>query len=234
MATTPVTNPVTLTIAQRLASPFDQFKMAIGQNNFKLRCALPGIIQSFNAEKMTATVLLAVTEANIVSQGDATTTSDVPLLSDVPVMFPRAGGFSITFPVTEGDECLLVFADQDIQSWWQNGGDNNVPIAIRRHSIEDPIAIVGLSSQHNLIRDVSTYSLQIRSDDGETVIDVADGTITINAASIILGDGGSEAAVMLAGFLTWFQSTYMPAVQYVTTAPAVPSTGLKSTIVKGQ
>jgi hypothetical protein len=127
-----------------------------------------------------------------------------------------------------------VVPDQDISSWWQNGGANNVPIENRRHDFRDAIAILGLSSQQNLISDVSTDSMQIRSDDGETVIDISDGQIKLTAAAIVLGDGGTEAAVMLAGFLTWFQSTYMPSVEYVTVAPTVPSTGLKSTVVKGQ
>jgi hypothetical protein len=99
MATTPnpVTNPIALTVAQRLGSPIDQFNQAAAHAEFQLRVAMPGIIESFDATKLVATVSIAVQEWCIV-QGVPQWTS-IKLLVDVPVQFPRAGGFSITFPV---------------------------------------------------------------------------------------------------------------------------------------
>jgi hypothetical protein len=32
-----------------------------------------------------------------------------PILNDLPVVFPRGGGVTLTFPIKEGDECLIVF-----------------------------------------------------------------------------------------------------------------------------
>lgn len=47
---------------------------------------------------------------------------DLPILPDVPVVFPGGGGFALTFPVAAGDECLVVFASRCIDAWWQSGG----------------------------------------------------------------------------------------------------------------
>ncbi|CRL45415.1 hypothetical protein SGGMMB4_03116 [Sodalis glossinidius str. 'morsitans'] len=87
----------------------------------QLRVALPGIIQSFDAEAITCTVQPAIKGVISDAQGRAQSVA-LPLLVDVPVIFPRGGGVTLTFPVAVGDECLVVFADRCIDFWWQNGG----------------------------------------------------------------------------------------------------------------
>lgn len=68
---------------------------------------------------------------------------DAPIISSVPVIWPRAGGASLTFPVNRGDFVMLVFADVDIDTWVQEGGVA-APDDPRQHSIMDAIAIPGL------------------------------------------------------------------------------------------
>ena len=41
----------------------------------------------------------------------------LPVLSDVPVLFPRAGGFFISFPIQPGDFVQLVFNEVSIDDW---------------------------------------------------------------------------------------------------------------------
>ena len=67
-----------------------------------LHCALPGKIVSFDASANTAVVQLAV------KNGDRL----LPLLLDVPVCVHP---FST---ISAGMNCLLVFADLDIDAWW--------------------------------------------------------------------------------------------------------------------
>ena len=71
----------------------------------QLRVAMPGIIQSFDAETVTCTVQPAIKGKQIgVSKA-------LSLLVDVPVIFPR-GGVTLTFHVAAEDECLVIFADR--------------------------------------------------------------------------------------------------------------------------
>ncbi|EKN3638181.1 Gp138 family membrane-puncturing spike protein, partial [Yersinia enterocolitica] len=87
----------------------------------QLRVAMPGIIQSFDADTVTCTVLPAIKGNDSGVSGDRES-ADLPLLVDVPVIFPRGGGCTLTFPIKAGDECLLIFSDRCIDFWWQNGG----------------------------------------------------------------------------------------------------------------
>ncbi len=131
---------------------------------------MPGIIQSFNADPITATVQLAI--KGIVHAPDGTARFvNMPLLVDVPVYFPRGGGCTLTFPVTKGDECLVVFAARCIDGWWQSGGVQ-APIDPRIHDLSDGFAFVGFFSQATKIAGISTASTQLRSNDGATYIDL--------------------------------------------------------------
>lgn len=102
---------------------------------------------------------------------------EIPILQDVPVMFPCAGGFTITHPINVGDECLVSFSSRNIDLWWQSGGVQN-PFDTRHHDLSDGFAFFRPQSQANKISNISTDSLEIRSDDNATKIQIApDGII---------------------------------------------------------
>lgn len=82
----------------------------------KTRVASPGIIQSFDSTTQTVSVQLAIREKRY-NDGEETW-EDVPLLVDVPVVFPRAGGYLLTLPIAPGDECLVIFGDNCMDAWW--------------------------------------------------------------------------------------------------------------------
>lgn len=159
-----------------------------------LRVALPGIIQSFNPETVTCVVQPAVKGYESDDAGKKSSLS-LPLLVDVPVIFPRGGGVTLTFPVKAGDECLLVFSDRCIDFWWQNGGTQE-SVDSRMHDLSDAFAIVGPQSQSQKISGVSTSAAQFRSDDGSTYLEIDPTTKKMK----IVAPGGLEVITPLADF----------------------------------
>lgn len=151
----------------------------------QLRVALPGIIQSFDPVTVTAVVQPAIQYTEVDNDGN-TINADYPLLVDVPVVFPRGGGCTLTFPVRAGDECLVVFADRCIDFWWQSG-DVQKPGDPRQHDLSDGFAIVGPMSQRYKISGISTGAAQLRTDDGGAFIEIAaGGSVTINSPQITI------------------------------------------------
>lgn len=144
----------------------------------QLRVALPGIIQSFDPDAVTAVVQPAIRYIEQDNDGSKAT-RDYPLLVDVPVVFPRGGGCTLTFPVKPGDECLVIFADRCIDFWWQSGGVQE-PVDSRMHDLSDAFAIVGPQSQAKKISGISASAVELRSDDGKTKISLnpSSGAIT--------------------------------------------------------
>uniref|UniRef100_C6BBR5 Phage protein Gp138 N-terminal domain-containing protein n=1 Tax=Ralstonia pickettii (strain 12D) TaxID=428406 RepID=C6BBR5_RALP1 len=144
--------------------------MALDGLRSGLWTSMPGIIQSFNAGAVTATVQLAIKGIVHAPDGSAQFVN-MPLLVDVPVHFPRGGGCTLTFPVAKGDECLVVFAARCIDGWWQSGGVQ-APIDPRIHDLSDGFAFVGFFSQATKIGGISTSTAQLRSNDGSTYVEV--------------------------------------------------------------
>ena len=91
-----------------------------------LHCALPGTVISFDADRQTAKVQPAVKRGSLL----------FPVLSDVPVFMP------VPFEVHPGDACLVVFADVDIDTWFESG-EPQEPKSARKHSLSDGFAFVG-------------------------------------------------------------------------------------------
>lgn len=158
-----------------------------------MRVSIPGIIQSFDPDAVTAVVQPAIKGVEHDESGAEVSVS-LPLLVDVPVVFPRGGGCTLTFPVKEGDECLVIFADRCIDFWWQSGGIQE-PVDGRMHDLSDAFCIAGPQSQAKKISGISTTATQLRTDDGSAFIEVAAGhdvTVKTPGKLTASADGGTE------------------------------------------
>lgn len=111
------------------------------------------------------------TKAVQVDQQGKRSDVELPLLVDLPVVFPHGGDYVLTFPVTPGDECLVVFASRCIDNWWMSG-DVQPQYEQRMHSLADGIALVGPYSQKTKVDNVSTTTTQLRSNDGKYYVEV--------------------------------------------------------------
>lgn len=172
----------------------------------QLRVAMPGIVQSFDASKVTCVVQPAIKGVLTDSKGNVQSVN-LPLLVDVPVVFPRGGGVTMTFPIKSGDECLVVFADRCIDFWWQNGGIQEA-IDPRQHDLSDAFAFIGVQSQKQKISQISTDAMQLRSDDGATYFEVNPTTQKIkivapNGLEIVTPDAIFSERVTIKGLLSW-------------------------------
>lgn len=190
-----------LSVTERVQDSNELFQRMIENSSYDLRVASPGIIKSFNASTQTVTVQLAIRE-KINIDGNVSD-EDIPILPDVPVFMPRAGGFCLTMPINVGDECLVIFGDNCMDAWWQSGGVQN-QVEKRRHDLSDGYAIVGIWSQPRVLSGYSIDSAQLRTDDGNTVIDLKPGLITHTATQVVI----DSAQVTIAGkdFLTHHHS----------------------------
>lgn len=187
-----------INLADRLDNKAEVLRKSFDNFDFDLRCAAPGVIQSFDAEKQTVTVKLAITERLVmdnptfVMENNRSNmgTEEIPLLVDVPIVVPRAGGFCISLPIKAGDECLVIFADTCIDSWWANSCEDTSgnfvaqdQANLRRHDLSDGFAVLGTWSQPKKLENYSEDSLQIFSEDGTTLIDVSDDEVAVSCGA---------------------------------------------------
>ncbi len=126
----------------------------------KVHVALPGRIVSFDPSTQTASVQPLIEQ---VLQHDQA--APLPMLSDVPVQFPRGGAFVMTFPVASGDECLLIFAERCIDGWFASG-QSSIPLDYRLHDLSDGFALMGFSSLPHVIPNLANDAVMMRTLDG--------------------------------------------------------------------
>ena len=158
-----------------------------------LHTAMPGIIQSFDAARMTCTIQPAIRGAIVQPSGQAQAV-DLPMLVDCPVVFPGGGGYILTYPLKAGDECLVVFSERCIDAWWQSGGVQ-AAAEYRLHDLSDGFVIPGPRSQpHVVTGGVGMTGAELRTDSGTTVLRlngstieiVAPGGVTLNTPTVTM------------------------------------------------
>lgn len=137
----------------------------------KIRVASPAIVSEVDYEKQTLKAQITLREH---INGKFI---DIPELLDVPFFILGGGDYAVTMPIKKGDECLIIFGDSCMDSWWQNGDVQN-PIDSRRHDLSDGFALVGFKSQKNKLEDYSDDSFQIRQND-EIPFEINDDSIII-------------------------------------------------------
>lgn len=150
--------------AKLLNDDEESLRIAMDGRLISLWTAIPGIIQSVKIDAMTCVVQPSVQEI-VVNQSGIAKPINLPLLLDVPIVFPSGGGFSVTFPLAVNDEVLVLFSARCIDAWWETGGIQQAAES-RMHDLSDAFAIPGPKSLPNTIGSISSSKLQIRNDAG--------------------------------------------------------------------
>lgn len=169
---------------ERFSDEQAAIRAAMERLQSRLWTAMPGIVDSFDPVRMVANVQPAIT-AQLRTPEDVVQDVQVPLLLDCPVVFPGGGGVTLTFALAPGDEVLVVFGSRCIDSWWQQGGVQG-QAELRMHNLSDGFVIPGPRSLPRRFN-VSTTAAQLRSDDGETYVELQPGgKVRIQAEDIEL------------------------------------------------
>lgn len=113
-----------------------------------LNCHHLGTIQSFDPGSQTVTA--TVNYAKTVFQLNQDTglydpvLVNYPLLVDMPAIILGGGNAYLTMPITQGDQCLILFNDRSIDNWFQSGQVGSLNSS-RAHSFADGLVLVGLN-----------------------------------------------------------------------------------------
>lgn len=184
---------------------------AIRANQLELNTCMPAVVRSYDAEKQTATVQPSFKRL----QTDPRKFVSRPEIDDVPVVFPRAGGRGIVFPIAEGDAVMLVFSQRSLDTWLDNGGEIDLK-ETRLHNINDAIAIPGLYSEGGAL----------------VPQPIADGT-ELRGDKILIGNSGtSDEPMVLGNVLQTNLEDLITAIEdliaLITTGQAIGATNLGS------
>lgn len=190
------------TIAERAPSDEEIIRRNNDALAAKMRVAIPAEVISFDPAVQTVSVQPLIQE-KLVSRADGTVIwTPLPVINDVPVIFPQAGNFILTMPIQAGDVVQLLINDLCIDAWYESGGSQNW-MDRRRHDLSDAVAIAGLNAkpQAQEIVDVQTDAAELRTKDRSQYIRLEDDqiilksgnntTITVDGDSIEMNQNGT-------------------------------------------
>lgn len=199
--------------------------------------AMPCTVLSVNWAAMTLSCQIVI-QGRMLNELDNLILTDISPILDVPIVFPSAGGFMVTFPIAVGDEVLVMFASRCIDAWWQNGYSQSTPcppIDYRMHDLSDGFAIPGPKSVPNVFPSISDTDLQIRNKLGTTFLSIgADGRIGFTNATISLSTLLTNLETTLTTFmavLAAFSGGSSPVTQAMLEAPAAAAVTSLATIL---
>jgi len=125
----------------KLASVLDR---AAGAKLKGLRVALPARVETYDEATRLVSVQPLIMDGFVDESGNRKA-DRLPVINDVPIVFPGSGGARVRFPVLKGDTVLLVFSSSSLDKWLVSGGEVD-PKTDHRHALTDAIAIPGLQA----------------------------------------------------------------------------------------
>jgi hypothetical protein len=162
--------------------------------------AMPAIVQAFTAAvpgvQAAAVDVLPVCSRGIPTDDDTLAQEPFPVVPNVPVLYMRGGGVSITFDLVQGDVVLLVPLMLDASQWRSTGAPIVAPNTDQRmHHIAHCVAIPGLIADVAQPIPSPTAALRVAVNGATLTLDGAGaGVATIDAPTIKLGANATHAA----------------------------------------
>jgi hypothetical protein len=154
----------------------DLVQRLIQQTLRELRVAMPARVVSYNASRQIVSV--DVIQPEVMPDGEIVAQ---PVIVEVPVSWPRAGGAWMTFPINRGDTGIIMFADRDIGAWVSEGAEG-APDSKRTHSLTDAVFVPGIQGG-GVNANANDVELQYR---GSTIHIRRSGQVEVNAPTVLV------------------------------------------------
>ena len=115
-------------------------KQTIHYHMKNIHTSMPGEIVDYDFTTQKASVLPTIKEKFYTGE-----ILSMPIVTNVPVIFPRSANASLTFPLAKGDKVLLLFSEKSLERWLSSGEEVEMGVN-RRFDLSDGIVIPGLYS----------------------------------------------------------------------------------------
>lgn len=149
---------------------------------------LPGRFEEYDPAEQRATVKPLV-QRRVLTEDGGEFLESVPVIPDVPVMFPSVAGFVMTFPVKQGDFCMLFFAERSIDTYLAGDGSDSDPNDFRMHDLTDCVAMPGLPPFAKARKRADADDMVVGADEGQGVLYFKQDAIHVGAKNA--GDAAS-------------------------------------------
>jgi hypothetical protein len=198
-------------------------KQAIDNRLLEVHTAMIAVVESYDVATQQVNVS-PVLKRRVRTLEDEWIDEQLPVLCDVPVLFPRAGGFFISFPIQTGDFVQLIFNETCIEEWLENSPptiDHN-----QQFSLQGAVAIPGVYPLAKALTEAHESNLVLGKEQGVQ--------IHIDGEKIRLGSAEANEALAIASKVEMELNILRKAIQGVTGIPFPPMNNIHSNTVVAQ
>lgn len=136
-------------------------KQAIGNRLIDMHTAIIGRIEKYDAKTQLADIH-PILKRSIKNPHSDIKQEELPILVDVPVLFPRAGGYFISLPIKPGDYVQVIFNETSIDEFMTGSAPSLDSVS--RFSLQGAVAIAGVYPQSQTLRDAHENNLVLGKD----------------------------------------------------------------------
>jgi hypothetical protein len=179
---------------------------------------MPARVTSYDAAKRRVSVKPLIKESYVDGFTGERLTESVPVITDVPVAFPRGGSYRIEFPIAAGDTGWLWFADRSLDRWLASGGEVD-PGDDRDHHLTDAVFYPGVQAFGAVPSTAAPDDCMSVGLDGGAVIEIDGDEVRVGGSGAVSLAKINELNNLLAAFLT-----HTHAVVGGSTGPPGPTT----------
>jgi hypothetical protein len=202
-----------------------------------VRTAMPVRVKAYDVTAQTVDVEPLVREITE-TEGDGDDIIEaLAVIRSVPVAFPRAAGFFVTFPIVPGDTGQIIICDRSIDQWRTMGSESYTPeygyavnpLDRRQHHQSAAVFYPGLSDSLSPLLDAHATDMVIGQDSGSSIHIKPGGEIHIGSAPTDFVALAAKVLTELGKIETAFNThTHGPGTFSVAAAPG-PVTGISGT-----
>lgn len=157
----------------------------------EVHTGLPAKVVSFDPSTQSCSVqplLVRVTR----DENGTLISMRIPVLTNVPIVYPTFGTWSITGPLAVDDIVFLAFAERSLDNWLDaEKGLEVIPRPSHKHDLSDAIAIPGMRQRGSAIPNISTENLRIANEAGTVLIELSETGARVKGPGVKIDAGGT-------------------------------------------
>lgn len=164
-------------------------QQAIDDNLCEVNTSIPAIVQSYDAATQTVSVKIALKK-----KYDTGEIVERPVITDIPVLFPKGKKFSFTWPIFKDDDGQLIFSQRSTEVWKNNAGVVD-PADARKFSLSDAFFLPAGSRDVSVIPGVDATKTRLVNDKSILELDETGNILIKNdvGSVAVKADGAIEA-----------------------------------------
>lgn len=156
----------------------------------EIHTSFPARVTAYDAVKQTVDVLPGIQREYPTADGSLATEA-IGELRSIPVQWPRAGSFAITFPIAVGDWVEIQCAEQSLLVWRLKGDPGSPPGISDPHGLNGCCAKPGWYPDKEKLSNVDPSFFVIRTENNSV-------RIVMSGSQVVLGDTSGAQFVALA------------------------------------